>query len=151
MFWFEFFFISLSLASWNLWLLVNCQGKSWSKMRTTSMGYKYNTINFNHELITKCTNPLVSYWLRLWRKERISVNTYLLLHSFCVSCYLSHTQTELLIAFSLPSLYFQWIIFTLFVLYVFSCSKSLHYVYDSKNFLKKEQYLLTVQLNACII
>lgn len=93
MFWFEFFFISLSLAPWNLWLILNCQGKSWSKMRTTYMGYKYNTINFSHELITKCSNPPFSYWQWLQRKEWVSVNIYLLLHSFCVSClYITYTN-----------------------------------------------------------
>lgn len=91
MFCFEFFCICLNLASWNLWLLVHYQGKSRSKMRTTSMGYKYNTINFNSEFITKCTNSLVSYWLRLHRKKCASVNIYLLLHSFWLSCiYLTH-------------------------------------------------------------
>lgn len=42
----------------------------------------------------------------------VSLNIYLLLHLFCLCIYISHTQTELLIAFSFHSLYFQWIIKT---------------------------------------
>lgn len=139
MFCFEFFCICLNLASWNLWLLVHYQGKSRSKMRTTSMGYKYNTINFNSEFITKCTNSLVSYWLRLHRKKCASVNIYYCIHSD-YHVYISHTEIELLIAFSFHYLFFQWIK-TLFIPYIFSFSKSLHCVYGSKSLEKRAIFI----------
>lgn len=48
---FEFFYISLSLASWNLWLLVHYQGNSPSKEGATSIGYKYNAISLSSALL----------------------------------------------------------------------------------------------------
>lgn len=109
-------------------------------MRATSKGYKYNSINLTMKLLQNA--PTLFFCIDYdFRQECVSVNIYLLLHSFCVLCYISHTQTELLMALSLPSLYFQWIISTLSILYVFSCSKPLHYVYDSQNFLKRAIFI----------
>lgn len=152
MFCFESFCICLSSDSRNLWFIVHYQGKSQSKMRTTFMGYKYNTINFSHEFITKCTNPLVTYWLTLQRKECVSVNIYLLLRLFWLSClYVTYTNRIINTLLSLFSIFSVDNKNSLFIRYISSCSKSLHCVYDSQNLLKKGQYLLTIQLNACII
>lgn len=49
----EFACISLSVASWNLWLLVHYQGNSSSEVGTTSIGYKYNVISLSSAFLKK--------------------------------------------------------------------------------------------------